>query len=93
LARDDAPVRIAPRTSNEPDKAVANESRLDRLDRLRSGYLRGHKIDWREIHRGDTPRIHLPTYRFDAQPFWFCSGRSVVSNVKIERQTNQELMS
>jgi amino acid adenylation domain-containing protein len=93
LARDDAPVRIPPRTSNEPDKAVADESRLDRLDRLRSGYLRGHKIDWREVHRGDTQRIHLPTYRFDAQPFWFCSERSAVPNVKIERQTNQELMS
>jgi amino acid adenylation domain-containing protein len=93
LARDEAPTKVATRTACVPVAAAAGETRLDRLSRLLSGYLRGHDIDWREIHRSDTPRVHLPTYRFDAQRFWFDRERSVAATGKIEHRASEELLS
>jgi amino acid adenylation domain-containing protein len=80
LACDVSMVRILPREERVTEAPPV--TLLDRLDRLRQAYLHGEDIDWSDIHPGSPRRMHLPTYRFDLQQYWFDRGRTAPAHRK-----------
>lgn len=50
----------------------SRDNYIEQLDLWRQAYLDGTNLDWVRLHDNENPhRLHLPTYCFDTQAYWF----------------------
>lgn len=69
--------RVKPRKvdTSLPTLDPSRDDYLEQLDLWRQAYLDGVNLDWASLHDNENPhRLHLPTYCFDTQAYWFESA-------------------